>query len=293
MTTEESTQPDQAAGNGEGPRTQGPEYDKFFTADQLNTFYSRTEKPELGLRFLSQVLDLQEYQTDAHSAIILDYSVGMLLFCQQHSMDFEQTAVIFSLGRRVLSCISGGGNFAATEQLFRRQLLPLCSAHPKPGTPHIFSSLEVKLIVDWFAEGLFRHFKLYAYAMTREQDHQAAKVDVIVETAVVPLLAASRNEEELAAHKASIVQQAEEERARVEAQQAAEAAEKARVAAEEAAQAELERLRRKPATLEEAVDKAIEKRVAVLAKDMEENYAARERQLLQKIEMLQAQLGSK
>ncbi|GAQ81876.1 hypothetical protein KFL_000930220 [Klebsormidium nitens] len=156
--------------------------------------------------------------------------------------------------------------------------------------PLLFTTLDVKHVTDFFTSGFFQHLRLYQYCLTKEQAHLALQEQVMLETAELgfPPLSEAMTEAERddwQASRAAAAAAAEaERRARAEAEEAARlaAVEAARIAAEEEAK------KRKPQTLEEAVEFAVRDRLAAERKAIEEEHAKREKELLDRIAQLEA-----
>ncbi|XP_024530453.1 uncharacterized protein LOC112346244 [Selaginella moellendorffii] len=132
----------------------------------------------------------------------------------------------------------------------------------------------------------FQHYFLYAYCFNKEHCHVTKSETVHIETALVLPLSESLITEEYEAALA----------AKAAAKAAAEAEEKARqdaaaqAAAEAAAAAEALRLaeerKRKPETLEEAVEFVVREKMEVAKQQLAEEYSQREQALVQKFQEL-------
>jgi hypothetical protein len=132
-------------------------------------------------------------------------------------------------------------------------------------------------------------------ALVQPQEACDVRVVAKIETTIAPPpLANARSaqqveaEKQRAAEAAVAAEAAEAEKAEAEAEAAVEAA---KVAAEEAKKAAEEELRAKqPASLEEAVEKAVAIRLLDERAKLAAEYAAREEQLMMKIRNIEAQL---
>jgi len=251
-------------------------------------------EPSAADIFLAAVLGLTEYQFDARAAARLDYASYVLEFAQDQGYGPLRTLSLLSIANNLLQACVQGCSFVDAEATLKTQLIALCS--PKPGLDtERFSPQQVARIGAFFARTFFRHYRLYAYCFSQEQDLTEYSAELLVETPLVPSFSGALPEVEW--HAQLEQRQAEEvaaKQAAEEAEQARQEAERSERAAQEKAEAEAARqaeLARKPATLEEAIERMVAIRLdqekAVLAAE----YRSKEGVLLQKITELEARAG--
>jgi len=265
-----------------------------LTAEALEAFYAAAADPDAAATALAGVLGIEAHTTDSRGAAKLDFVSNTLSFARDAGFSEAQTMVLHDLVLKLLELAGQGVDFAAAEGAFQSLLVSKVTATPTEGC---FTIDDVKAVSEYFANGFFAHFKLYSFMYTEEQRVDQHKQVLFVETPFpfAPLVASLMAD----AYEAKVV--AEAEAAAAAAKAAAEAAEAAaeeakRVAieAEDARKkAEEEELaKRKPKTLDEAVEHAVRMKLSLEKAALEAQYAAREAQLLQKIAVLEQQMGT-
>lgn len=259
---------------------------RHITEEKLAQYKKLQSEPDAAAALLAEVLSLNEYRFDARGAIKLDYATGVLEFGYDMGCVPTRISSLLNVAMAVLRICEDGGNFEDCQQCLTASLLGLCCSRPKSDDPK-FSPDQVDKIGHFFARTFFRHFKLYSYVFSHEQDHKESAEQLLVEEALLQSLDAALPEEEWHAHLEQQRQQAED--AVRAAQEAEEARIRAEQEAEEAAQeAEKERLRneelaKKPATLDEAIKHMVAVKVEEEKVMLAATYRHKEEELLAKI----------
>lgn len=288
---EEAEEP--AAEEEAPPAEEEPKAPPVLTIELMQAFYA-AEDVDSQARSLAEALEIPDHTGEPRSAIKLDFITNTLLFAKESGFSEEQTLVLNELAMKLLGLAGEGVGFDQAEMVFQKELIAKVSAVEKPGC---FTPAQVKVVSEYFADGFFKHYKLYEYVYTEEREVHLSKKVVFVETAMPPPpLAAAWNEEQYAEHLKKVAE--EEEAARVakeEAERAAKEEAERKAAEEEAARKaaeEEEMLKRKPKTLDEAVEHSVKEKLTQEKAAMEAQYAAREAQLLEKIALLESQVGA-
>lgn len=253
------------------------------------TFDARARRSELAA-----VLGVENHTTDSRNGAKLDFVITSLLFARDAGFSAAQTLALHDLTLMLLKMSADPKvDFAAVEAAFQAALVSKVAATPTEGC---FTVDDVKVISEQYAHGYFAHFRLYHFMYTEEQDVDQHKTVLRVETPfpfapLVESLTEEKYEEKLKREAEEAVAAAA---AKEEAEAAAKAEEEARLKAEEEARkaAEEEELaKRKPKNLDEAVEHAVRMKLAMEKAALEAEYAAREKQLLEKISVLEGQMG--
>lgn len=266
-----------------------------LSQEQVERYYEilKGEGEEEASSHLSEVLSLRDYQFDSRSAIKLDYTMYALEFAQTQGFGSIRTTAFFKLASDVLEACMGGGSFLDCQEILKSRLLAMTSHKPGDDT-ELLSAKHVAETASFFSRTFFRHFRLYSIAFTEEQGFTQHEAHLMVETACVPSFDEAISELEKEIKEA-------EEKAEMEAKQAAEAEEAARLAAEaeadrkaqEEAEAEAARqaeLLRKPATLDEAIQHLVAARLTEEKEALAKEYEAKEAALTQKLTELKEKL---
>ncbi|KAK3279674.1 hypothetical protein CYMTET_12453 [Cymbomonas tetramitiformis] len=159
-----------------------------------------------------------------------------------------------------------------------------------------FTVVDLKRVTDYMTSSFFKHLRLYQYVFCKDQEHAKDNVTVKVETAVPALpLRMALSPEELEMHKQSLAAEAKaEEEARIKREEEdKQKAEEEHIEAERVRkeEEEAELRKRKPGTLDEAVDHAIMMRLLEEKEKLEAEYKAREEQLMEKIRTIESRLA--
>lgn len=272
------------------PEAAEPPCDPSPSAEHLSRYYELQYDPDAAARHLSEVLNLPNYVFEARSAVRLDYATYVFELAHQQQLGPIKTLRLLQISQNVLDKCAEGGSFDDSKQLLQDQLLSCCSPTSRPNDDTL-SPAQIGAVGQFFAASFFRHYSLYSYMFQHEQDHTEYKAHVMIETPLTQPFDGVLTEAEWEAQRAArtareAAEAAAAEQARAEAAAAAERArEEAVRAAEEAARQE--ELKRKPQTLEEAIDHLVAVRLdderQVLAKD----YKAREDELMARIAQLE------
>ena len=272
-----------------------------LTPEILTAFYTNldtVEDPDVASDDLATALGVPDRTTDSRNGSRVDFIFNTLDFARDAGYTPAQTIAVHDIGQAMLNaCVSTATSFADAEALFQSLLLPKVSAEPDREGGQ-FSVTDVKAVSDYFAKGFFQHFNLWRFVYSEPQELDSHQTLVRLETAFPARALPDFLTEE--ADDARRVKEAEEaEAARVAAEEEAAAAaeaerlrlieeEDARVKAEEA-----EYARRKPATLADAVEHAVKTALAQERGALEAEYATREKQLREKIAVLEQQMKAK
>ena len=275
-----------------------------LTPEILAAFYENLDAnpdPDVAADALAESLELRDRTTDARVGSRVDFIFNALDFARDAGLTPAQTVAVHEVGQAMLDeCAAAPGpsfSFADAESLFQSTILPKVAAEPDREGGQ-FSVTDVRAVSDYFAKGFFQHFSLWQFVWSEEQETEKHETFKRVEFAfparpLPDFLTEEANEERLA-------KEAEEaEAARVAAEEAAKEAEEAerlRLIEEEDAKRKAEEeeyARRKPATLADAVEHAVKTALAQERAALEAEYAVREKQLREKISVLEQQMKAK
>lgn len=217
-------------------------------------------------------------------------------FTQKQKLGPVRTAAVFNIGWDVFQLCVHGHSFTDCECTFKMAMIESVSAVPGPDDTKFWPE-QVKALTGFMLTTFFKHFKLYSYVFTHEQDHVEHHTGLVIETPEIQSFAEAMSQSEWDAYQADIAAKAEA------ARQAAEAEEAARVAAERAAIEEAERaeaeaarqelLRRKPATLDDAIEHLVAVRLTEEKELLAAMYREKEEVLLARIALLGEKKGTK
>ena len=299
----DAEQPGEGEGEGEGEappeeEAEAPREPPFIVllAEEQAAFYEYEDVDERAA-FVAQCLKLEDHTGHARSAVKVDLVTYTLDMARSSGQTPETTAAMLSIACEAVDEIGNGAAAQEVQAAVQSKLVAIAKPRAVLGQPCLVPA-DAPTVAKYFADGIVRHFNLYKYMFTQEQELEARNTHRIVEEPAVPQpLLLSRTQEELDAHNAALEEArlAEEERLAEEAaaaKAAAEEEERLRKEAEEAAAAEAAAAEKKePQNVDEAVDFSAEKRVEEVKKELSALYKAREEELLAKIAALEAKLG--
>jgi len=250
-----------------------------LNAESVEAFYAGQSDPDAAAAALAASLGIENHTTDSRGGAKLDTVTNTLLFSRDAGFTLAQTLVLHDVTLALLTMASDPNmEFAAAEAAFQAALVAKVTATPTEGC---FTVDDVRVVSEHFAHGYFAHFKLYGFMYSEVQAVDLQKKTVHVETAFA--FAPLTESLPAAAYEEKVVRDTAAAAAAVKAKEENEA----RKAAEEA-----ELAKRKPKTLDEAVERAVQVKVALEKVALEAEYSARERQLLEKIAVLEQQMGA-
>ena len=243
---------------------------------------------------LASSLGLAEYSKDVRTAARVDYLASVLQFARETcEMGAEQANVVVSVCSRILDAVVAGGSKEELVSLLKDALLPRLA--PAPGRERLvaLTGEDVRRVTDFVVGGLLRHRALYTLVFDAEAALENRRYhEVVVETPLLSLPLASALTEAQWERRCAAERRAKEDAeaalAAAAAREAvAKAAEAARRAEEEEEEARRAALAKKPATLEEAVEKLVLEKVEEARERMLEEHRQREAALLDRIAVLE------
>ncbi|XP_061446913.1 cilia- and flagella-associated protein 119 isoform X1 [Rhineura floridana] len=128
---------------------------------------NKTETTDDLKSLLSSLLDLQDFESNPRSAILLDLYFYTIQFCQEHGFNREQTSAFFSIVKDVHdACVETP--LPNVEECYKyfTELVFCHSIRRPPFSIDLFSQDQLVLITDYMINTYFRHYKLYKYAFT-------------------------------------------------------------------------------------------------------------------------------
>lgn len=263
---------------------------QYITPEQLEEYKKLQSEPDAAAAHIAGVLNLPEYRFDSRSAIKLDYLTGVLEFA--YDMCFAPTRIssVLNLSQAILQACEGGASFDDCQACLKANLLALCTSRPTTDGP-TFSPDQIDKIGHFFARTFFRHYRMYSYIFSHEQELTQYSADLLIEYPLLPSLHDALSEDEWVAYQEAEKKAAEDaikaaEEAEIARQKAEEeAAESAAEAAREAARQE--ELAKKPATLDEAIKHLVAVRLEEEKAVLAASYKTREDELLHKLSDLE------
>ncbi|XP_077170823.1 cilia- and flagella-associated protein 119 isoform X2 [Paroedura picta] len=116
---------------------------------------------------LSELLNLQDFQSNPRSAILLDLYFYSVQFCRKQRFNREQTSAFVSIVRDTHeACVETPLPNVEECYNYFTELVFCHSIRRPPFSIDLFSQDQLVLITDYIINTYFRHFKLYKYAFT-------------------------------------------------------------------------------------------------------------------------------
>lgn len=120
-------------------------------------------------RYLSEILDLQDYDKDKKKRIQLDLYYFGIKFCLEKIFNAEQISAFYSILKALhfMTISTPYDNLEQTYTYFR-DLIACHSVNHIPFSTAVFTSAQVTLITDYIMMTYFAHFRLYKYVFTKK-----------------------------------------------------------------------------------------------------------------------------
>lgn len=263
-------------------------------ADILTEFYdAQPNDPDAASESLASALEIDTPTTDLRNGSRVDFLVNTLVFSRDAGFSLAQSVYLHAVATALLETAADAKMpLEKAEQRFQHALVSRVTSLPSEGH---FTVDDIKVVSHHFASGFFTHWNLFKHAFRNEQKVEQHFVVNYLETPFAfGKLVDAYTEESWEAKKIRDAEAAEAERVRLEEAAKLAAEETERVRKEEA---ETQRLaketqdaRRRPKTLDEAVEHAVREKLKLERTALEAEYGAREEQLLLKIAALEAQM---
>ncbi|XP_015267636.1 PREDICTED: coiled-coil domain-containing protein C16orf93 homolog isoform X1 [Gekko japonicus] len=127
----------------------------------------KTQSTDELKSLLSELLSLQDFQSNPRSAILLDLYFYSIQFCRQQGFNREQTSAFVSIVKDTHeACVETPLPNVEECYNYFTELVFCHSIRRPPFSIDLFSQDQLVLITDYVINTYFRHFKLYKYAFT-------------------------------------------------------------------------------------------------------------------------------
>ena len=137
--------------------------------------------PSQMLPKLCTLLPCPNTHVNLKNSIKADLYLLLLHFAQQQHFSEEQAGALVTLYNHILSMVLEGKELM--DLVLETSLLLTGKKELKPGMKFDFYNPDqVSKISDYFAKGVFQHFKLYRYSLLQEQDQTIISLEKIVHT---------------------------------------------------------------------------------------------------------------
>mmetsp|Transcript_13051 Transcript_13051/g.22980 ORF Transcript_13051/g.22980 Transcript_13051/m.22980 type:complete len:179 (+) Transcript_13051:143-679(+) len=144
--------------------------------------------PTAKVEMLCRVLQLNHYADNARSAILADFCLYNLTFCEENGFSAEKSSALFSILRTTFEhSFEGPVPVSMQESLafFKERMLEHSVESP-PERVGVFTLQEVRLVTDYIGKSFYRHYKAHQYCFSRRQPVVQSKRVLTVETPPVP-----------------------------------------------------------------------------------------------------------
>ncbi|XP_062994428.1 cilia- and flagella-associated protein 119 [Elgaria multicarinata webbii] len=116
---------------------------------------------------LSKLMNLQDFDSNPRSAILLDLYFYTIQFSREQGFSREQTSAFFSIVKDVHeACVETPLPNVEECYNYFTELVFCHSIRRPPFSINLFSQDQLVLITDYMINTYFRHYKLYKYAFT-------------------------------------------------------------------------------------------------------------------------------
>lgn len=145
--------------------------------------FSNYGDEEARIKFISDITGVQYYNDNPKSKAYIDFLYGLLNFCSEQKFTPVQTSTCFSILKKVFT-----ESFLNTSPLFIKDShkifadqIRLHSGNP-PDAIKIFELQQVKELVTFVSSSFYRHYKLYYFLFTEEQETDNICITISTET---------------------------------------------------------------------------------------------------------------
>uniref|UniRef100_A0A670JD76 Cilia and flagella associated protein 119 n=1 Tax=Podarcis muralis TaxID=64176 RepID=A0A670JD76_PODMU len=116
---------------------------------------------------LARLLDLQDFETNPRSTILLDLYFYTIQFCREQGFNREQTSAFFSIVKDVHeACVETPLPNVEECYNYFSELVFCHSIRRPPFSIDLFNQNQLVRLTDYMINTYFRHYKLYKYAFT-------------------------------------------------------------------------------------------------------------------------------
>ncbi|XP_042330481.1 coiled-coil domain-containing protein 189 [Sceloporus undulatus] len=128
---------------------------------------NKAETTDILKSLLADLLNLQDFESNPRSAILLDLYFYTIQFSREQGFNREQTSAFFSIVKDVHeACIETPLPNVEECYNYFTELVFCHSIRRPPFSIDLFNQDQLVLITDYVINTYFRHYKLYKYAFT-------------------------------------------------------------------------------------------------------------------------------
>ena len=276
----------------EGEGEEEPEPTPRTVEEILAAFYQeQPDDADLASASFAEELEIDNPTTDLRNGAKLDFLVNTATFARDAGFGLAQASYLHAVALSLLEIAADEKmSFDNAEKKFQHALVQRVTSLPKEGG--FFTVDAIRVVSQHFAVGFFMHFKLFAYMFRNEQNLLQHETVKYLETQFAfKKLVDAYTQQAWEAKKVRDAEAAEAEKVRLEEEANAAAEDAEKIKKEELEQERIRReeqeARRRPKTLDEAVEHAVREKLKLERAALEAEYAAREEQLLTKIAALE------
>lgn len=144
--------------------------------------------PAAKLRLLSETMEVNHYDDNPRSEILVDFCLYNLMFCDENDFSAAKKSAFFSIMKRVFEHGFQSADVVPMQQslaFFKTQVLEH-SVEAPPDRVAVFSLQEVRLLTEFVATTFYRHYKAYQLCFTRRQPTEQREKVLQVESPFCP-----------------------------------------------------------------------------------------------------------
>ena len=148
--------------------------------------------PNDKVALLTDAMGVRHYGDNPRSAILVDFYLYNLVFCDEHGFSFAKKSAFFSIMKLVFAHAfeqeSPVAPVSREDSLafFKGRVLAHSVEAPAEGRAGVFSLGDVKVMVAFVGKTFYRNFSAYRLCFTTRQPVEAAIRLLAVETPLAP-----------------------------------------------------------------------------------------------------------
>lgn len=148
--------------------------------------YMALETPKECLEFVANKMGLQDYDTNARSAVITDLYLWLLEFAKKNGLSEEKTSACFTILKKTHEFAVGGRKSLEDVFEFCKKLVLLHSLQGVEGGVQLLSPSDVEIFTDYVTTSYMRHYRLYQYVQYHDQSLDQFTARLFVNTVMPP-----------------------------------------------------------------------------------------------------------
>ena len=170
-------------------------------AEAMGRLDALADDPAARVALLNEIMGVKHYDDNPRSAILVDFCMYNLVFCDEEGFSVEKKSALFSIMKRVFEHAFQGGSDGMDSgalvegetvtreesmEFFQEQIMNHSVDAPERGMVGVFSLPEVEKLTNFVGKTFYRAYTAYKLCFSTRQPVEHTVRHIVVETPLTP-----------------------------------------------------------------------------------------------------------